>query len=232
MKNLKLSVILLLCLFPVTVFAQNARNQKEIETFWRLQQGDVSSKTVLSYNEIQGTPYLSSAFQSGKIFNGKNKLYGTYTLRYNVYTENFEFRKSCNRILTLNNPAMVWKITLANHTTFIYAPYIEKKHLESGFFQLMNSGKALGLIRYRVGFMPAKPPGAYQEAKPARFSPITKKLYVRFSHRPAVRIDKNSSFVKALPDNKIKVVRFIKKNRIHVTKEKDLLKLLNYYNSL
>lgn len=230
MKKFKLSFILFLGVFPIVLCAQSIQAQQGRDAFWKKSNINVMY-SQLTYSEIAGTPFLSSSFQMGKIFTNQKKLLGTYPLRYNVYTENFEFRNLDNKILEINNPGMVGKILL-NDTTFIYSAYLNDKQLKHGFFQVLNSGKTLGLIRYSVKFLQPTQAGAYQEPEPARFSPIEKDIYVRFDHKPAIIIHKNSEFLKALPDNRAQVAKFMKKHRIHTAREKDLIKVLNYYNSL
>lgn len=231
MKKLKLGCILLLGFIPLGLLGQNTVDQLAKEDFWRLQQKKGTTRIDFTYSQIQGTPFLNASFQTGQIFTKGDRLFGSYPLRYNVYTENFEFRKSDKQILELNMPGLVDKIKL-DDTTFVYTAYRDNKSVENGFFQLLNSGRAEGLIRYSVEFIKAIPPGAYQDAQPAQFSPIEKDLYVRFGQGPAIKIYKNSDFIKALPGNKSQVVRFMKKERIHASREKELLKLLKYYNSL
>lgn len=227
---MKIVGIILLSLFSVGVFGQNNIDQNAQENFWRVQQKKNGSIVNLNYSQIQGTPYLDSNFQQGEIFT-KSKLLGTYPLRFNVYTENFEFRKSDQKILELNNPERIGRIVLEN-TTFIYAPFKNKKNIGNGFFERLNSGKAQGLIRYKVQFIKATPPGAYQDAEPARFSSIQKYYFVRFGDGAALPINKNSEFLKELPDHKQQISRYMKKKRLRVSRGNDLVKLLDYYNSL
>lgn len=230
MKKLKSAFVFLLGVLPLVVCAQSMQAQQGRESFWRLQHENVIY-SQLSYSGIAGSPFLNSSFQIGKIFTNQKTLLGDYPLRYDVYAENFEFKKSGNKILEINNPEMVGKIIL-NDTTFIYTAFMADKDLKHGFFQVLNSGKALGLIRYSVKFLEPTPAGAYQSPKPARFASIEKDLYVRFSYKPAIKIHKNSEFLKLLPANRAEVAKFMKKHRIHVAREKDLVKLLDYYNSL
>ncbi len=219
-------------LLPWTLFGQVSA-QVARDDFWKIQERNNGKINIsIPYSKIEGTPFLNSVFEKAQIYTLEKNLYGTFPLRYNVFTENFEFKKSNNEILELSSPGMVGKIQI-DDTTFIYAPYMEKDVTSNGFFQVIASGgKAEGLIRYRVDFMKATPPGAYQDAQPPRFSSIQKDLFVRFGERPAVLIYKNSDFLKAVPDFKPQVTKFMKKERIHAAREKDLVRLINYYNSL
>lgn len=227
---MKIVGIILLSLLSVGLFGQNTMSERGSDNFWKVQHRNIGSQVKLKYSQIQGTPYLNSNFQQGEIFT-KGKLLGTYPLRFNVYTENFEFRKSDKQILELNNPGRIGKIILGNET-FIYAPYKDKNTISNGFFKLLNTGKAQGLVRYKVEFQEATPPGAYQQAQPATFTPIEKYLFVRIGDEAAIPVNKKSELLKAIPDHKQQISKFIKKQRIHVNREKDLVKLLNYYNSL
>lgn len=229
---MKLQSILFLVLVPLGLFGQSVSDQQAKDDFWRLQQrGNSGSVVELSYSDIEGTPYLNQSFQTGQIFTKKKILYGSFPLRYNAYTDNFEFKEPDKKIMELNAPGMVDKIKLGD-TIFVFASYMKKEDRSIGFFQLMNSGKAEGLIRYWVDFIKAVPTGAYQDAQPAMFSNIQKDYYVRFGSSPAIKIYKNSDFLKALPDKKSEIIKFIKKEKIHASRGSDLLKLVNYYNSL
>ncbi|MBE0649999.1 MAG: hypothetical protein IH595_04065 [Bacteroidales bacterium] len=233
MKKLKFICILFIGFLPLALFGQGISENMAKDDFWRIQQRDNGTTSIkIPYSKIQGSPYLNTQFGTGQIFTKEQTLYGSYPLRYNVFTGNFEFRKSNSEVFELNAPGMVGKIDL-DDTTFVYAPYLDKQVTSNGFFQLLNSGtKAQGLIRYSIEFLKATPPGAYQDAQPARFSSVQKDYYVRFGQEPAVLIYKNSDFLKALPDKKSEITKFIKKEKIHASREDDLIKLLNYYNSL
>lgn len=93
---MKLQSILFFGIFiPLGLFGQSISAQQAKDDFWRIQgKGNNGSMVELSYKNIRGTPYLNISFQTGQIFTKKNNLYGSFPLRYNIYTDNFEFRQS------------------------------------------------------------------------------------------------------------------------------------------
>jgi hypothetical protein len=231
-KKMKHLSVLFLALLPLGLLGQNIAAIKSADEFWRIQtryKGTI--RNILKEKNIQGSPYLNAAFQTGEILTKKNIRYISIPVRYNIYSDNIEFKKPDQQIMELADPSVIREVKMGK-VTFVYSPYLSNKKKQYGFFQLLNSGSAEGLIRYSIQFLPATPPGAYKSAQPARFSPTETQLYVRFGEDPAVKVSKNSDFMRALPDKKAVVSKFIKKERIRAGREKDLLKLLNYYNSL
>lgn len=237
MKNSKFAIASIFIIFSGFIFSsasgQSIASIKSADEFWRLQtNGERMSKIVLSEKDIEGSPFLNDDFIKGNVITKKGVKYVGVPLRYNIYSQNFEF-KTPKQILEFKDPASIREVEIKNET-FIFVPYKEKnKKLKWGFFQKINkSGPAQLLIRYRVTFSQATKPGAYSDAKPASFSDKEELFYVKFGTHPAVRIMRTSDFTDNAPKQKAEIKKFIKSNKIKVRRQKDLIKLVNYYNSL
>ncbi len=237
MKNSKFTIISFFIIVSGFIFSsasgQNIASIKTADEFWRLQtNGERMSKIILSDKDIEGSPYLNDNFISGNVITKKGVKYIGIPLRYNIYSQNFEF-KTPKQILEFRDPASIREVEIKNEK-FIFVPFKKKnKKLDWGFFQKINkSGPAQLLIRYRVTFSNATKPGAYSDAKPAGFSDKEKLFFVKFGTHPAVRIFRSSDFIDNAPKHKTEIKKFIKSNKIKVRRQKDLLKLVNYYNSL
>ena len=220
-------------LLSTSLLAQSIGDVKSADDFWKIQSrysGPI--KKNMAQNDIEGSPYLSDAYQKGSVITTGNITYVKIPLRYNIYSDNFEFKIKEHQVLELANPDIVKEIKMGENT-YIRLPYITKYgNRKFGFFIRLNKGKAKALKHYDIRYIPAKQPGAYQDAEPARFGGKQDFLYVHFGSKPAVRVIRKNDLLDALPAHREAIARFIKKEHLKVRKEGDLVKVINYYNSL
>ena len=86
-------------------------------------------------------------------------------LRYNIYTDEFEYRLN-NINYVVGNPGSLNRIVLGG-SVFVYLPFIGK----GGYFELLAFGKSTLVMRRTVEFKPSEGPKPIEGTiKPARFS--------------------------------------------------------------
>jgi hypothetical protein len=235
MKNMvkKLWTLMIFVFISTSVLAQSLGDIQSADAFWKIQSrysGPV--KRDSGQSDIEGSPYLSDTYQEGSVVTTGNITYVKIPLRYNIYSDNFEFKIKEHQVLELANPDIVKEIRMGGNT-YIRLPYITKYGSRKfGFFIRLCNGKAKALKHYDIRYIPAKQPGAYQDAEPARFGGKQDFLFVYFGEKPAVRIIRKNDLLDALPAHRQAIARFIKKEHIKVRKDEDLVKVINYYNSL
>jgi len=224
---------MLLVLIGLTAVAQN-NTPTTIETFdktWLIQELK-NGKMPGDHTTIAGNPYLNKDFQEGRPIGKFNLTFPIIPLRYNIYTDNIEYKSHDNKIFELKGQDKI-KAYKIGDTTFIYTAYYKSNNkLLSGYFQVLVSGKDTGLIKYRIYLLEAQPERPYKPAKPQRFSQMTKSFYLKVNDGAAVPISRKKDILQLFPKQKSQLSQYIKKEHIHVQKQADFIKLVNYINAL
>ncbi len=227
----RLFVFVAFFLFSVGAFAQSGTMILTYEDFVQLRQNRPVGSRSLHVAEVSGSPYLNKTYQLGSVLTRQGVKYVQIPLRYNVYRDEMEFRDAQGKALVITSPENLKEVDMGD-TVFVYRPYRSEKKLRKGFFRLVNRGWAQGLIRYRTGFQPAQPAGAYSDPQPPKFVPYPPQFYVSVSRQPAVEVHKTKALIELLGDHKKEMQAFAKKNKIKLRRQSDLKRLLDYYNAL
>jgi hypothetical protein len=220
LKNLLLLIILIFISY--TVKAQEIDNFLDAYYFNKIR----NSERIKEYKDIQGSPYLNENFVSGELYFIDTSAF-RLPLRYNIYNDEMEYQLNDNNFV-VDNPQMLNKIVI-NKSVFVYLPFIEK----GGYFELLVSGKSFLVQKRIVTFKPAEGPKPIEGADiPAKFIKEKDKFYIVLNNTETIRIDKLKTLVGALNDKKAIIESFLKSERIKNTKKENLIKIMEYYNSL
>jgi hypothetical protein len=103
-------------------------------------------------------------------------------------------------------------------------PAIDKQH-EKSLYQVLSKGKATLLKHYAISWQDLTP---YNSAKTTRVYSQLQEYYL-FLNGKMISIDKNKKDLANLSGT---TKTYISRNKLNLKKEKDLLKLVTYYNSL
>ena len=192
-------------------------------------QNSINSKHVVNtdYSDMDGTPYFTKDFIESLVYFTKDSIY-KIPLRYNIFEQTMEYMNG-NTVYAISNPEVFKKVEMGNQT-FVYF-YDRENPKKNSYYELLVDGKSKLLIRREISYREAVPPKAMQDAKPPRFFSRPDEYYIVDSDMP-VQIKNKKSFAKIYTDKKAEIAKFIKKERISPKKEKALIKLVNYYNSL
>lgn len=217
----------------LALFAQAPVMTKTWDDFQQLEHTrPQGNQRFLTEADITGSPYLSKDYQLGYVLTDKRVRYTNVPLRYNVYTDEIEFKNEEGQAMAIDFPGNIAEVGIG-HAVFIYRLYqFDKKLLKAGYFQLMNRGKAEGLIKYRMIFKEAEPAAAYKDPQPPKFEKKPATFYVSLNKKPAMPVKNLKTLLSVLGDHKKELQAFAKKEKIKVRREGDMKRILNYYNSL
>jgi hypothetical protein len=183
-------------------------------------------KNPNAYDDVQGNPYLNREFNQGVIFL-KDTTAVRLPLRYNIYTDKMEYLLN-GITYEIGNPRFVKRIEL-DSSVFLYLPSVRK----GGYFELLETGKCTLVQKRLVGYEPAEGPKPIQGTiTPARFSRDSDVFYLVTPDSVSVEITNMKSLMTALQDQKPKLEAFAKTEGIRSAKKDNLVKLVEYYNSL
>jgi len=232
MKNLStyrfLIVITLLFLF-INTNAQQTISTVGIEQFLQYERlnKDVEKRNQNPYENNIGNPYLFRDFANGEIVTTDNFRYKG-KMRYNIYDDEIEYLVNDDKFW-VSNPWVLDFITI-DSITFMYCSADRQNKDEGSYYILLVKGDCNLLLKKGVILndpVAAKP---YVDAKPAEFVDRRDFYYILLENQEPVKITTKQKLLELFPGEKKQMKNYLKK--ISLNKEKDLVKLVEYYNGL
>lgn len=223
---------LLMMFINANLYAQTTYEILQAVDFFsinKLERGDW--KRVLTESDIEGSPYLDDEFVDGSVFMTSKVQFVGLPLRYNIFNDQVEFRFDDETVQVLSVPEVIEKVEFGE-TTLEYSVYSNLNKIKRGFFVVLEKGKATLYARPRVNFEDAKKAGAYSDAKPPRFIKRPDEYYIRIGKEPAELISRKKDFEGLFTDHEKEMQEFLKNNKINTNRPEDLIKVVQYYNSL
>ena len=146
-----------------------------------------------------------------------------------------EFQAGDGQIYVMNKNNVSREIAfLDSKTRYKLFDYIsDEGNTKSGYFSILKSlGKYKILKKNRIIFIEAKESSTgYDAPHPATYKKTKNRHYIVFDNAPGVLIDTNKKKFSSLFKGQEKdVLNFIKKNKIKLSVDDDLIKVLNYLN--
>ena len=197
--------------------------------FMKLQPKSTLSKVVLSEDDIDGSPYLKDEFTLGDIITKDDIIYKNVPLRYNIYNDDIEFEMSEGSYLAISNPKKMKEIHIGDDV-FIYAIKRKKKGEQYGYYKLVEDGKIQLLSRYNIVFKEATNTTGYNAAQPPQFNRNANSLYVKLGTKEPQQLGKKKEIEKVFGSESKEILSYIKKTKLNIRKEQDLVKLIQHLN--
>lgn len=182
---------------------------------------------------VDGSPYLyDSWFNQSKIY-FKDKVYNISSFNYNVYSDRFEAKLSKDSVLIIN-PDGVNKVVM-NNKTFerYYDPETQKNYY---FEQLIKFDHYILVKKYT------------KKVKSGSVNPLTKQkltndILVQDEHfylndvnnendLRVIKLNKSEILSRINKEHLEQVKSFVKEKGLNYKDEKDIIKIITYYNSL
>lgn len=232
--------ILVLCAFAMicaTGFSQSAREAVQASMF----HNDMTLQAQMQKNfaailkaNVEGTPYYDESFNSATIA-PINKV---FLIRYNAALDDMEVIQDTDTLLVnRNNRNYVIKQNKGNIVYRILHYDESKADNKLGYYVQLTEGTNVKLYRKdRKKFVESKQ-ASYNGnlgGTSAKFKKQKSEFYVEYNGSgDAVKLPKKKkAMINAFQGKEKEVKKYIKENKIKVTKEQDLIKLVNYVNSL
>ena len=236
-ETMKVLLISALWLFSISGFSQANNAAYNLET----RQIDIEQKqaafglTEDEFNNIEGSPYANENFLTGTIFQDGKPVLTNILLRYNIFSDEIEIKKSANDKEDSYGALVKDSETFVKifNDIYVFVPF-EGSNEKGNYFTVVSEESVFKLykkteVHYSAPF---KARTTYERDRPANFE---KKNYYylvskdgSFSELPASK----SKIIKVMGKKEKEIKTFIKRNKTNLKAEKDLIKLVKYYNSL
>jgi len=224
--------ILLTIVILVTMQGLKAQTIQGLKEFYNeFKSSQFQQGNLFRGSEIEGSPHEKSDFILGVVVTKSNLNYENIPLRFNIYSDEMEFKSDDGTTLSLSPPDFIDFIVIGEEK-YIYTPYAIGNKLLRGYFKVMAEGKACLLVKQNIKLKEAELPQAYKDAQPASFVRTPDDFYIRMEQREATRVSNKKELTGLLIDKTKEMDDFLKKNKTRFNRLEDMQKLVNYYNTL
>ncbi|MGB5244542.1 MAG: hypothetical protein WBN16_00045 [Lutimonas sp.] len=217
----------------LSVDAQNTGSRSEGYKAFGTITRQLNSNNTLDLTKVKGSPYANENFLPGQIFFREKNIKIDANLRYNVFNDEFEVKED---VQSENISAMIkssdLEVFLANKR-YILRPYTEKGTEKEGYFSVISEGHGLGVYerKTKVFTEGKKASNSFQIDFPPSFSDESELYYDQNSTMLAYPKNKRDLLI-LCSDHEEEVSNFIKKAKLNTKSTEDLMKIIQYYNSL
>ena len=224
------SVLLAFLFISVSAFtnAQIVNQIDNIDDMFTLKSGIDAMSSRLNDPDIKGSPFLHSDFQNIKIKGVAMKA------KYNANLDYFEIDNKGEILFFGPTFEHRYDVVFTNLNTTYKAFEYEK--LKLAFFKVLaKKGNAFLLSKQFIKYNPkVKAKDNFSSEKPARYERRKDVNYIKLSNQDIVieLPTRKSKFLKVFNSKSNEVKSFIKKEKLGIKKEEDLIKIFNYYTSL
>ncbi|MFZ4930937.1 hypothetical protein [Chryseobacterium sp. Mn2064] len=179
----------------------------------------------LKYEEITGSPYYTTEFQSAKVAENFDKV----PVRYNSYKDEVEFQKE-GKPMVLPKESAYSRIEIASpKNTLVLVK--TNDDLDGYFFELVN-GKNKLYKKVKTKFNDAVPAAnSYASDKAAFFKNLDPVYYIQTAEYGFIKKPKKlKDILEFFPSKKEAIETYAKSNDIKFNKEENLVKLVAFLN--
>jgi len=220
-----LSIVLLTLITTITVKAQANLFNEQFRFNKFIDKVNSPKGDQLLYADIEGNAYFAKGFATAKIENATSLI----KARYNTYTDTVELLNE-DEIFELPKSAKYGRIVFQNPAATLVLMNVE--NLPQGYYFELVPGKYTLLGKRQVEFREgAKAVNSFTPAIAPRFETLNPVYYIQNGTQIIKVSKKDSELINALPDHKTEAADFIKKNKLKLNKEEDLMKLVKFLNT-
>lgn len=201
---------------------------------------DVNRNTLLEKNgseldlsKIKGSPYKDENFIDGFVYIKDSDSRITAGFRYNIYNDAIEFIDTKDQSIKALHKKEGMDFTFGDES-YIYKNKDTSKNIKSGYYKvlLMNEDATSLFVKYSCDFIQEIPaPTPLQQATLAEFK--TKTSYYILIEGIMKDLPKSKKkIIEVFSSHRSEMKTYISKNKLNVKNEKDLIRIVSYYNSL
>ena len=177
------------------------------------------------FKQLAPKMYINTIYLAANVDN----ISETFFLRYNLYRDEMEFSKN-DQLLYLKKKKE--RSVIFQNFNIHYKVFALDNELK--YFIVHNEGNNQLLSRQIVTFQEEQPPkNSYAAGKPADFIREKDEFYFRFDKNNILEVPGNKKkFYAIFKENESKIKKYIKSNKLSIKKTEDLIKIVNYSNTL
>lgn len=227
----KIAVSLIIFFSASGLYAQEVDKMNQV---LRDYQVEINQNRSFLEERVDGTPYLTEDYVASQIYFKERKKPLKTELRYNAYSDEFEFVQS-GSLFAISNKDQIDSIEYQGKE-FVYGKYTDGSgSTHEGFMHRMVKGDCALYKIYKVEFYEAEPPSTgYDEYEPPRFEEEDPLFCLKMGDdaRPKeIESFRRNKFLNRFGSLEPELKRFIKDQNIRLRREEDLIRFIRYYNA-
>ncbi|MGB5437751.1 MAG: hypothetical protein WBM98_17785 [Maribacter sp.] len=189
-----------------------------------------------TYDEVIGSPYLYEDFVPARV----NEIEVTHFIRFNVFDNSIEYKNEAGEIYSMVKPND-YNIELLDGSNKVYETHDyndDKKEVGNTFFEKILTNGDYGLYhREIIEYTPVKmAKNSFETNRPAKFINTKGTFYfVDYDTEGQVLIklpNREKHLLKLFNEHAAEVKEILKKEGLHIDREKDLIRILDFYFTL
>jgi hypothetical protein len=184
-----------------------------------------------SGSTIEGSEYLNEKFEKGEIFTSDSERFSDIPMRFNAYHGEIEVLMPDTTIWTLTNKSSIIKIHL-NSSVLIHTEFISDEGKKSGYLSLIYTGKNLLYRRDYKVFMEGVPSNGIINEIPSKIVDRPKEFFIKTDDGLPRFFKTSKNLSEIFGPQYSGINSFIKKQKINLKKEDDLIKLMTFIDTL
>ena len=214
--------LLVFCISFSVVFSQDTTNFRTQSTGDLLTSGFWIPASSINKN-IKGSNYLFEKWENfANIYSDNGNVFRITNLNYNIKSKKLEAKISNDSVFQFNTEG-ISKVRIMNSTF---------KLIDSEFMKELMTGKVGLYIKYSLKTKDAVfNPLTHDELTPEEIIKVEDYLILVEGKSFDIKL-KKGDILKCLKDKEKEVKDFVKRNKLSFSNEKDVVKILGYYNSL
>jgi len=219
-------------LFIQSAHCQNIDNiNKNLQDF-SLEVEFRNSGTDKSRTKTEGTEYLDESFVNGEILTSQSENYKDVPMRYNVFRDKMEIKMADGNIYDLTDHTGINQI-LYKDRTLVYSEFDAGKTKNSGYLFVLYKGKSALYFRNIKIFMKAvEETNGITPTSPPKIVDKPKEYYVKIADGIPMIFNSKKELLDLFGNHASKVDVFIKKQKLKLNNDDDLIKILTYFDTL
>ena len=182
-----------------------------------------NDRTLVDEKSISGTPYLDNNFRESYILKVNGVELKDMRLRYNIYSDNMEFRKD-GQTFVVAFPSEIHRIKTGGKN-FVYAQYVSQGKIDHGYFEVLHEGDYQLLKKYVTTLKISEKRDSEDSLRFVRQSPV---YYFRRGEGRIYPILTQKQLTKIIQPVHQSVIDFIKANKINGKDELKLIRLMEF----
>jgi len=233
-KQFLITTLILIITFSIKGLAQSTAYVRGMKFMGNI---TISSSERKSKLDTKGSPYYNKDFMFGELeLQDGNKLKGLF--RYNIYAQELELIVQKDTLI-ITDPTKIKNIYFSGKD-FIYSLILDDRkrndYVSGAYFEVLNKGKCKVLVKREINLRENRYLAHYGGGGgdgSQRYVPELS-YYLRLSDdKPALKIKKSKgSILKILGDHETEIEKYISDNKLKLSENKDLIKVVEYYNTL
>ncbi|WP_282125330.1 hypothetical protein [Marinifilum flexuosum] len=182
-------------------------------------------------DEVEGQIFFNEDWEKGIVYFNTEYKVSDVPIKYLVKGGEMLIDHK-GQVLAISNPQTMDSILINKHK-FIYTQLMYGSKIKDDYIELLGGDEKLQLLKYYTcRFIKGRDVSSYSAPDPDRYV-LKVEYYIRRNNEVAELIKVNKkSILQLLADRREKVQAFVKKNKLKVGREDDLIKIFNHYNGL